>query len=112
MGQYRAEEPLFDDDGNITMRLDIDDTVELREAEGRTTGGAAMAEALYESQKVGACFARHYVRFSLGRSENVREDGCLLRAVDEGIDMGLPLRDSLTAVVLDPNFRVRAGNAE
>ena len=112
IGQYRDEEPLFDDEGNVTVRLDVDDEVELRESNERIRGGAAMAGALYESEKAGACFARHYVRFSLGRSESVFGDGCLLRAVDEAIDSEMPLRELLSAVVLEPGFQVRAGTEQ
>ncbi|MFK8000689.1 MAG: DUF1592 domain-containing protein [Polyangiales bacterium] len=113
IGQLRDEEPLFDSDGNQTMVLAVNDRVDIREApEGGLAGGAALAGALYNTGKVGACFARHYVRFSLGRSESVTDDGCLLRAVDEGIDGNMPLRELLSTVVLDPGFRVRAENAE
>lgn len=113
VGQWRDQEPLFDSDGNQTMVLDVNDRVDIREApEGGLAGGAALARALYGTGKVGACFARHYVRFTLGRSESVSEDGCLLRAVDEGIDGDMPLRELLSSVVLNPGFRVRAENVE
>lgn len=110
IGQFRDEEVLFDSSGNVSARLNIDERVELREADEPIVGGAAMAEAFYASEKASACFARHYARFSLGRSESVHEDGCLLRAMDESIDADRPLRELLSAVVLAPSFRVRADN--
>jgi hypothetical protein len=92
------------------MELPIDDSAAIPEADGAVEGGPALAESLYESEKVGACFARHYLRFALGRSEDVRGDGCLLQQLDEAIDDGRPLSEVLSLVVLDPSFRVRAAN--
>ncbi|MFT5356769.1 MAG: hypothetical protein ACI9KE_003995 [Polyangiales bacterium] len=108
IGRLRTDEPLFDQDGAETMRLPIDDGATLPEAPEGINGGAALSQALYDSEKVGACFARHYVRFTLGRSERITEDGCALRAVDEAIDEGRPLREVMTEPLLSPSFRQRA----
>lgn len=108
IGRIRTDEPLFDQDGAETMRLPIDDGATLPEAPEGINGGAALSQALYDSEKVGACFARHYVRFTLGRSERITEDGCALREVDEAIDEGRPLREVMTEPLLSPSFRQRA----
>lgn len=110
IGQAREDEPLFDADGVRTMALPIDDSAIIAESEGPVSGASELAAALYESEKVGACFARHYLRFALGRSEDVSGDGCMLSRIDEAIDEDRPLTEVLSLVVLDPSFRVRAGN--
>ncbi|MEM7608540.1 MAG: DUF1588 domain-containing protein, partial [Myxococcota bacterium] len=107
IGQYRSEERLFDEDGNETLRLPIDTSARVSEASEVVNGGAAMAEVLYDSEKVGACFARHYLRFTLGRSERLDEDGCALRAMDEAIDNNLPLREVVTEPLLGTAYRTR-----
>ena len=110
IGQRRDVEPLFDAAGEVTMELPIDDTATMAEAEGLVAGAAQLAETLFESEKVGACFARHYLRFALARSEDPRRDGCMLAELDEAIDADRPLSEVLSAVVLHPSFRVRAAN--
>lgn len=110
VGQLRSDEPLFDAEGNETMRLPIDDEVTIFESDDPVRGGEELSQVLYDSEKVGACFTRHYVRFSLGRTERLEEDGCLLRTMDEAIDEGRPLREVITSVLLDPGFRIRAEN--
>lgn len=110
IGQYRDDEPLFDGDGNETMRLPIDDSATVFESDAPITGGAALAQALFDSEKAGACFARHYARFTLGRTERLVEDGCLLRAMDEAIDEGRPLSEVLTILLLEPSYRTRTEN--
>ena len=107
IGQVRTDEPLFNGEGEETMRLPIDDEVVLPESPTPVTGGAALAQALFDSEKAGACFSRHYVRFALGRTERLQADGCILRDVDEAVDQGRPLREVLSAVALAPRFRVR-----
>ncbi len=110
IGQYRDSEPLFDAEGAVTAELTIDDSATMTEADGSIAGAAALAETLYESEKVGACFARHYLRFALARAEDPAQDGCLLAELDEAIDADRPLSEVLSAVVLAPSFRVRAAN--
>ncbi len=110
IGQLRTDEPLFDSDGNETMRLPINDEVTVFESDDPVRGGEELSQVLYDSEKVAACFARHYVRFSLGRTERVVEDGCLLRTMDEAIDDGRPLAEVITSVLLDPDFQTRAEN--
>jgi len=110
IGQWRESEPLFDATGAVTAELPIDDSATIAEADGAVAGAAALAESLYDSEKVGACFARHYLRFALARAEDPERDGCLLAELDEAIDADRPLTEVLSAVVLDPSFRVRAAN--
>ncbi|MEM1415872.1 MAG: DUF1592 domain-containing protein [Myxococcota bacterium] len=110
IGQLRNDEPLFDEGGNVTMALPIDDVVTLPEQREPIQGGAELAQVLWDSEKVGACFSRHYVRFTLGRTERLDADGCLLAAVDEAIDDELPLRDVLAMALLEPELRVRPSN--
>ncbi|MEM1417696.1 MAG: DUF1588 domain-containing protein, partial [Myxococcota bacterium] len=110
IGGFRTEEPLFDGSGATTRVLPIDDEVVIPETPQSISGGAELAEALWESEKVGACFARHYVRFTLGRTERPGQDGCLLAEVDDAVDADRPLREVLSLVLLHPDYRVRAEN--
>lgn len=110
IGQRRENEPLFDASGGVTAELEIDDSATIPESDGPVAGAPALAESLYESEKVGACFARHYLRFALARAEDPERDGCLLAELDEAIDDDRPLTEVLSAVVLAPSFRVRAAN--
>ncbi len=108
LGRYRAEERLFDPDGVETGSVSVDTQVYLSTVRADVSGGVELGERLYESEMPSACFARHYVRFALGRPEEpLGADSCLLRDIDEAIDADRPLGEVLGMVVLNPGFRVR-----
>ncbi len=110
IGRARTMEPLFNAAGEQTALLPIDASAQVFESEDPITGPVELGQVLFDSEKPGACFTRHYVRFALGRTERLEEDGCLLRDMDEAIDDGRPLREVLSMVILNPDFRVRAEN--
>ena len=107
IGQHRSAERLFDRDGNDTTQVPVDSAVMISQLGEFVTGPQELTQVIFESETAGACFARHYARYTLGREEDVREDGCFLRAVDELIDAGAPLRDVISMPLLDPTYRVR-----
>lgn len=106
-GRYRTEEKLFTSEGQISGSVGVDPRAEFHDLDQPVRGAAELADALYATERPSACFARHYVRFTLGRAEDPAADGCLLRRVDEAIDADRPLREVLAEVVASPHFRTR-----
>jgi hypothetical protein len=65
-----------------------------------------------QSAKPHACFARQYVRFTFGRSEDLNADGCALAAVKGTLDEGGSIAESLRAIALSDAFRRRSFGTE
>ena len=110
IGQHRTEEQLFDRDGSPTTRVPVNDEAVFPGLDEPVRGGAQLGDALYASESVSACFARHYARFTLGRYEDLAADGCMLAAMDEAIDAGQPLREVIASAVLHATYRTRVEN--
>ncbi|MFO0684849.1 MAG: DUF1592 domain-containing protein [Sandaracinus sp.] len=109
VGQLRTEIQLFDFT-TPSIRVPVDATAILAESGATVTGGADLSRVLYATERPSACFARNYVRYTLGRPESETTDGCLLHDVDEAIDADRPLMEVLGAAVLSPGFRYRSPN--
>jgi hypothetical protein len=114
LGRLRTEEPLYDQaTGEIVGTRPIDTTSVAQVVAGdmRPTADAReLAAQVLESEKVQACMARHYVRFTFGRTEDSEGDGCMLTALHARMLSGAPLSEVLRDIAYDPSFRSRLPN--
>jgi hypothetical protein len=111
LGRHRTQERIFDVDGNVVdtkpvdtaavPRIDLDDDAVI--SDPRT-----MAEAILASGKLQACFARHHVRFTFARDEDVELDACVLQDIAAAVDEDAPLIEVLRAIALSDAFRRRS----
>lgn len=109
LGRYRTEEEIFDDMGEWIATLPVDSTGMPRidfEGDTEVSGPVEMLEEIASNEKATACFARHYFRYTYRRNERT-SDGCSLASIRDAVVEGLPLRDVLTDVAMQPAFQER-----
>ncbi len=110
LGRYRTEQILFDDDGNVTGARPVDSTTTPRidfTDDRQVSSMPELSEILLESERVQACFARNYVRWTFGREEDAAQDGCMLDDTTTALLEGAPLRDVLRDLALRDEFKTR-----
>jgi hypothetical protein len=109
LGRARSEELIINlETGALRARVRVDTSavpqVVLGDARpARDVPG--LVELIRESGKAHACLARHYVRFTYGRIEDLERDGCALGAMMEGLKAGAPLSGLFRQVALTESFR-------
>lgn len=110
LGRARSAQVLFDAEGNVTAIRDVDTTsvprISLQDT-SRSTGAADLSAMLADSGRVHACFARHYVQWTFGRTEDTERDGCMLRSLNAALMDGQPLADALRQIALSDAFKTR-----
>ncbi len=110
LGRIRAAQTLFDDMGNVLGEAAIDThavpTIEPGDA-AELSSAPELAQALAASDKVDPCFARHYLRFALGRLEDVAADACVLESLTEALRAGSSLMDVWVSLAFTETFRTR-----
>jgi hypothetical protein len=68
-----------------------------------------LTRTLIESNRLQACFARQYFRFTFGRLERTDgSDDCALSRLHDAALAGRPLGEVLRVVAMDPAFRSRS----
>jgi hypothetical protein len=110
LGRERAQERLYDADGNLVASLPIDTSAvpAVQPGDGRTmTSPAELAHAIDTSGLFHSCLARHYFRFAESRVEVPASDGCLLSKLESVARSNAPLTDVLRTVARDPTFKAR-----
>lgn len=110
LGRFRQVQELFDDDGNRTGQRPIDTHSVPHVVLGDETpseGPSDLAQQILDSGELHTCFARQYVRFSLGRPEDDQRDGCLLDDLTTRLDTSAPLAEVLRTIALRPEFQQR-----
>lgn len=110
LGRARTEEPIVRPNGTIAARLPVDTRAVPRIHEDDTRSAstpADLVDLMLESGKAHACFARHVVRFALGRAEEVDGDACAIGTVMRALEDGLPLGEALESVAFTPAFLAR-----
>lgn len=110
LGRARSAQRLFDGTGAVVAERPVDTQAIPRvwlQDERPVNNVAELTERVLESGKVEACFARQYVRFALGREEDVDLDGCTLEAVRTSVTEGKPIKDAFAAIALSPRFLER-----
>ncbi|MDX2022138.1 MAG: DUF1592 domain-containing protein [Deltaproteobacteria bacterium] len=107
LGRKRTEEVSFDAAGKEVQRKHVNTQVVPRitdEDERSASGVNDVVQFMVESGKVQACLARNYTRFSLGRTEDTSQDGCLLERLRGKLAGGGSLADFAAEVALSPEF--------
>lgn len=110
LGRIRSEQTLIDEDGNITGTKAVDTASVPQVVLGDTapsSGASDVTQMILESEKAQACFARHYLRFTWGRAEDLDTDGCLLNSLTVKLSEGTPLGEVLREIALRPEFKTR-----
>jgi hypothetical protein len=110
LGRPRSVQRLFDETGAVAGERPIVTASVPRVASGddRPAAGAAeLTDLLDESGLVHACFARHWVRYTFARPEDLAADGCALEAMQRGLLDGKPLREVMVEVALTPQMKQR-----
>jgi hypothetical protein len=114
LGRVRAKEVLRDSAGKELGQLDINTstTVRLAGVAPRAVGSLAEAQKyLLDSGQVESCFARTYVRYTLGRN-TTKADQPLIDTISLQAKAGLKLRDLFAQVALRPEFKTVKGTAQ
>ena len=109
LGRFRTEQDIYDADGSVVATRPIDTTSMPGIGSGAetVTNSRELAEAILDGDKVRACFARQYLRFTFARDEDLLEDACILGDVFDRLDQGAPLAEALRSIALRPEFRQR-----
>jgi hypothetical protein len=111
LGRQRTEQRLFDDQGKELGKAALDTRSVPQIVAGDptpSTGPADLMRLIAGSGKAQACFARHYLRFSFSRWEDLGADGCLLERLRQSLASKRSLADVLREVALAPEFGQRA----
>ena len=110
LGRYRITETIYDEDGSVLAEPVVDTTSIPQVVLGDRTPASNLSDLnrlILESGKAEACMARHYFRFAYARIENLEVDGCALEQIRTDLAHGLPLREALKNVALQPEFKLR-----
>jgi hypothetical protein len=110
LGRVRASQPLFDDTGAEIGRAPVDTRTvpQILPGDERPSAGAGdLMRLIAESGKAQACFARHYLRFSFARWEDLDADGCVLERLRQLLMRKAPLGEVMREIALAPEFQQR-----
>jgi len=110
LGRTRTEELLFDPEGNLVGARPVDTTSIPRVDPGDetpSTGAADLTSMLVESERVQACFARQYLRWTFGRADDTARDGCVLNSLTHALVEGAPIAEVLRQIALRDEFKTR-----
>ena len=110
LGRARTEERLFDGAGNEVGRVPVETRAVPQVVAGDMTvaeGPADLARLIARSGKAQACFARQYFRFTFGRWEDDKADGCTLERLRAALARGT-MADMFKEAAFAPQFRQRS----
>ncbi|MDB4976893.1 MAG: Cellulose-binding domain protein [Myxococcaceae bacterium] len=110
LGRIRATEVLYSAEGKALGEQPVltESTPRVWSNDDTSSSGASdLTELILSSGKAEACFARQYIRFAYGRTEDEEIDGCALESVRSALQSGKSLQQALRAAVLRPEFRQR-----
>ncbi|RYE94103.1 MAG: DUF1592 domain-containing protein [Myxococcales bacterium] len=110
-GRVRTSEALFDAQGAPVGHAAIDTATVPGVDPGDETpsaGPADLVDLMARSPKLGACFARHYHRYTFGRLEDPARDSCALASLETALREGRDLATVLRTVALQPGFKTRS----
>jgi hypothetical protein len=110
LGRSRTEERLFDDAGRQIGSLPVDARSVPRVTPGderASSGAAELVELMLQSGKLEACLVRNYFRFTFGRHEDLRADGCALERLRTRLTESGRIRSMLAEAAFLPEMRQR-----
>ncbi|MBL8678923.1 MAG: DUF1592 domain-containing protein [Myxococcales bacterium] len=112
LGRARATQRFFDAMGRVVGEAPVNtrSTPLVSGSDPRETADAVqLTRTLIESNRLQACFARQYFRFTFGRLERTDgSDDCALSRLHDAALAGRPLGEVLRVVAMDPAFRSRS----
>lgn len=110
LGRERAEERVFDAQGNLVAALPVDTSAvpEVVQGDIRTMDDAVeLSQAIDQSRLYHSCMVRHYFRFAMSRFEAPEQDGCLLSELEVAARGDEPLLHVLKTIALSPTFKAK-----
>jgi hypothetical protein len=110
LGRVRFEQTLFDGNGSVTGSVPVDTTTTpqiVSRDETPSSGPADLMRLIVDSGKAHACLARHYFRFTFGRWESVKADGCVLETLRTSLTESGNVAQMLKDVAATEAFRQR-----
>lgn len=112
LGRYQTDEMIIDVDGSVSLTpVDVAAIpfIESVSDSRSVSGPAELVDALLESGKLQACFARHYVRFALGLSADPANGGDpqTVEVLSQELTDGVPLGEVLKGIAFLPAFKQR-----
>ena len=110
LGRFRPAELVFAPDGNLVTQHQLNLNVDflLDGVTSQVSSPQGMAGALAASYQLRACFARQYLRFTFGRSEELATDGCALEDLRQSLESGATLLDVFKGIAFSDAFRMVA----
>lgn len=106
LGRKRSEEIVYGPEGEVLAIHPVDDRATPQIEYGNLTPGQGaddLARRIEESGKFPACLARQYFRFTTGRLEDDRGDGCSLERMRRSFTNAGFVR-GMRAIAADPAF--------
>jgi hypothetical protein len=110
LGRHRLGQKLFDETGSMVAEVPVDTQSVPRvwsSDQEPVSDAFELTDRLLQSGKLEACFARQYLRFTLGREENVNADGCALEDTRKALATSGSFEESLASLALRPEFKLR-----
>jgi hypothetical protein len=116
LGRFRTTEAVYDPSGKLLANAPVDtsSTPNVKndgspEDKSRTVKNVSeLNQALLDSEKPQACFARRYFRFTFGREEDPNhKDDCVLAAMHDALLHGKTMKSVLADVASRPEFKMR-----
>lgn len=112
LGRVRKVQTLFDPNtGMVVGSAPVDTTSVPRidtADETASKGADDVMKLIADSPKPYACFARQYFRYTFGRQEDTKRDGCALSEMKVALDASKPMSDVLVAIAKSKAFRSRS----
>ena len=112
LGRLRQEQTLLDPQtGMVVGSAPVDTTsvprIEITD-ETVSQGAEDLMKMIADSPKPYACFARQYFRYTFGRMEDSKRDGCALSEMKLALDASKPMSEVLVAIAQSAAFRSRS----
>ena len=110
LGRLRSEQMLIDEGGAVLGTAPVDTRTVPQVLPGDDTeiaGASELMGLIVDSKKATACLARQYFRYSYGRFEHPRQDGCALEQLRSALADGGNIADMLRQVAQSPEFSTR-----
>ncbi|MCG8556443.1 MAG: DUF1592 domain-containing protein [Proteobacteria bacterium] len=108
LGRWRKAQPLFNTEGVQVGTAPIDTRsvpFVVRGDKTPASGSADLMQLIVKSGKAHSCLVRQYFRFTFGRWENLKRDGCALDQLWRALARGGSLQAMLKQAALTPEFR-------
>ncbi|HRI67831.1 MAG TPA: DUF1592 domain-containing protein [Polyangium sp.] len=112
LGRVRQTQTLFDTGTGMVVGTAVIDTTTVPRIdtadETKSAGAADLMQLIANNPKPYACFARQYFRYTFGRMEDQKRDGCALAEMKIALDDSKPMADVLVQIAKSKAFRSRS----